>query len=266
MRYIYDNDLHIHSKLSFCSRDENQTNERILEYAKENNLKTICLTDHFWDEKVPSMRSWYFGQNLEHIKKALPLPQTEGIEFLFGCETEMDKFLTLGIAKETIDEFDFIVVPTTHLHMRGFTIDSEDNSYAKRAELWVKRLDALLNMDLPFHKMGLAHITCNLVGPTREEYLEVLKLIPENEIERLFKKSAQVGMGIELNTSALNFASAEEAPIVLKFYKIAKQCGCRFYVGSDAHHPDALDRAKSVIERVIDQLELTEDDKFHITR
>lgn len=266
MRYIYDNDLHIHSKLSSCSRDENQTNERILEYAKQNNLKTICLTDHFWDERVPTILSWYTGQNLEHVKKALPLPQSDGIEFLFGCETEMDKFLTLGIDKETIDEFDFVVVPTTHLHMRGFTYSAEDNSYEKRAELWVKRFDMLLNLDLPFHKMGLAHITCNLVGPTREEYLEVLKLIPESEMERLFKKSAQVGIGIELNTSALNFASDEEAEIALKPYKIAKKCGCKFYVGSDAHHPDALDNAKQVIENIIDLLELTEDDKFYIAR
>ncbi len=266
MRYVFDNDLHIHSKISSCSRDEKQTTERILEYAKENNLKTICLTDHFWDEKVESERSWYTGQNFEHISAALPLPQAEGIEFMFGCETEMDKFFTLGIAKETFEKFDFIVVPTTHLHFINFTIASEDNTYENRARLWVERFDALLNMDLPFHKMGLAHITCNLIGPTRAEYLEVLKLIPERGIKRLFKKAAEVGIGIEINSSALRFANEEEAEMVLKVYKIAKECGCKFYCGSDAHHPDALDIAKSVFEDIIDRLELTEDDKFHIAR
>lgn len=267
MRYIFDNDLHIHSKISSCSNDPNQSNERILEYAKENNLKTICLTDHFWDSKVEGgVGSWYERQNLEHISKALPLPQTDGIQFLFGCETEMDKFFTLGIAKESFDKFDFVVVPTTHLHMKGFTIDSEDDSYAKRADLWVKRFDALLNMDLPFHKMGLAHITCNLLGPTRAEYLEVLKLIPESEMQRLFRKSAEVGIGIELNASTLDFADENEAAIALKPYKIAKECGCKFYCGSDAHHPEHLDATKAIIEKAIDLLELTENDKFHIAR
>ena len=38
MKYIYDHDLHIHSKISACSNDPEQTCERILQYAKENNL------------------------------------------------------------------------------------------------------------------------------------------------------------------------------------------------------------------------------------
>lgn len=267
MRYIFDNDLHIHSKISSCSNDENQTPERILEYARQNNLKTICLTDHFWDSKVEGgVGSWYERQNLEHISKALPLPQADGIEFLFGCETEMDKFFTLGIAKETFDKFDFVVVPTTHLHFMNFTIDSKDDTFQRRAELWVERFDALLNMDLPFHKMGVAHLTCNLMARKREDYLEVLKLIPEAEMERLFRKAAEVGIGIELNSSTLGFADEQEQQIALKPYKIAKKCGCKFYCGSDAHHPDQLDVTKAIIEKAIDLLELTEEDKFHIEK
>ena len=262
--FVYDNDLHIHSKLSSCSNDEQQTTQRILEYAIKNNLKTICLTDHFWDEKVEGASRWYTPQNFGHISKALPLPQADGIEFLFGCETEMDKFFTLGIAKESFDKFDFIVVPTTHLHMMDFTIASQDNSYERRAKLWIERFDALLNMDLPFYKMGLAHITSSFIAPTRAEYLEVLKLIPESQMERLFIKAANVGIGIELNLSVFKLAGENE--IVLKPYRIAKKCGCKFYCGSDAHSPKHLDEAKEVFEKTIDILNLTENDKFYITK
>ena len=89
MRYVFDNDLHIHSQLASCSGDSEQTVERILEYAKSNGLRTICLTDHFWDETVPSKAGdcgwfgWYAQQNTAHIRQALPLPQSEGIRFLF---------------------------------------------------------------------------------------------------------------------------------------------------------------------------------------
>ena len=52
MRYVYDHDYHIHSYLSTCSKDENQNSERILKYALDNGLKSICITDHFWDKDV----------------------------------------------------------------------------------------------------------------------------------------------------------------------------------------------------------------------
>ena len=136
MRYSFDNDLHIHSKISLCSNDAEQTNKRILQYAKQNNLKTICLTDHFWDENVEfcEENQWYAEQNFEHISAAKPLPQADGIDFLFGCETEMDYNMNLGIGRETFDRFDFVVVPTTHFHMTGFTIpaDLKINSRKKR--------------------------------------------------------------------------------------------------------------------------------------
>lgn len=262
MKYTIDNDLHIHSKLSSCSDDPEQTTERILRYAEENGLKTICLTDHFWDESVEGASEWYKPQNYKHIEAGKPLPQSENVRFLFGCETELNRFLTLGISKEKMDLLDFIIIPTTHFHMKGYTLWEEQTlNSQRRARAWVERLNAVLEMDLPFYKIGIAHLTCGLIAPTRREYIEVLKLLPEEEMRRLFCKAAQLGVGIEINASDMNFAD-EEADAVLRPYRIAKECGCKFYLGSDAHHPADLDCAKAIFERAIDFLNLTEDDKF----
>ncbi len=264
MKYIVDNDLHIHSHISLCSSDPEQTNDRILRYAKENGLNTICLTDHFWDETVDGASDWYSKQGYGHIKAAKPLPQSEGIRFLFGCETELNSSLTLGISEEKYDTFDFIIIPTTHFHMKGYTLSEEEASSAEnRAKAWVNRFAAVLNMDLPFSKIGIAHLTCGLIAPTREEFLEVLRLIPEDEMRKLFIRAAKLGVGIELNSSDMSFAD-NEADIVLRIYKIAKECGCKFYLGSDAHHPKSLDKAKAIFERAVAMLKLTEDDKFII--
>ena len=100
MRYVYDHDLHIHSQISLCSKDPEQTPERILQYAKENGLRKICLTDHFWDETVPDTIEWYKIQNYEWIAKSLPLPRAEGIQFLFGAECEMDKDTRIGLTRD----------------------------------------------------------------------------------------------------------------------------------------------------------------------
>ena len=148
--------------------------------------------------------------------------------------------------------------------MSGFTLSAEEGASAEnRAAAWIKRFDAVLNMNLPFHKVGIAHLTCGLIAPTRDMYLETLKLIPSTEMERLFTKAAKLGVGIELNASDMNFAD-EEAETVLRPYKIAKECVCKFYLGSDAHHPNKFSKVKSIFERAIDLLGLTEDDKFKI--
>ena len=262
MRYIFDNDLHIHSHISLCSNDPAETTGAILDYAVKNKLKTIVLTDHFWDESVPGAENFgfYRDQNYAHIAAALPLPTHEGVRFLFGCETELDKNLTLGVAKEHFDRFAFIVIPTTHLHMGGFTCLGDEDA-AERAKLWVDRFDAVLDMELPFYKVGIAHLTCSLMA--RGNYLEVLRLIPDSELERVFSRAAKAGVGIELNfdENELYYPDAD-LETIMRPYRIAKKAGCRFYFASDAHHPATLDAEKAKAERVIDLLGLTEDDKF----
>lgn len=263
MRYIVDHDFHIHSQLSLCSGDPEQTPERILQYAKDNGLKTICLTDHFWDGDVFTPPEWYDIQNLKWIKKALPLPQAEGIRFLFGCETEFDHNFTLGLAPHNYDEFDFIVVPTTHMHMRPFVISHEDyDNLERRTQVWAERVDRLLDLPLPFHKVGIAHLTCKLIaGADHEQYLTMLDSIPESTLEYLFTKAAAKGVGIELNRDDMVFAD-EEADTVLRPYRVAKRCGCKFFLGSDVHRAETFAIVKDIFERAIDLLDLKESDKF----
>jgi histidinol phosphatase-like PHP family hydrolase len=265
MRFTFDHDYHIHSWISDCSRDPEQTPERILRYAQENGLGKICLTDHFWDSNVPGASDWYAFQNFDWISRAMPLPQTDDVEFLFGCETDLDKFMTVGVAPDMFDKFAFVIIPTTHLHMQGFTIAEEDAATLEgRANMWLRRLEGLLAMDLPFHKIGIAHLTCSLIVPgDREGYLKLLDMLPEGDLVRLFTRAAEVGVGIELNSYDMKFAD-NEADTVLRMYRIAKHCGCKFYCGSDAHHPEGLDEAKAAFERAIDLLDLQEEDKFHI--
>ena len=265
MRFKVDHDFHIHSHLSACSNHPEQTPENILAYAKKNGLRKICLTDHFWDEKVPGASDWYKPQNFAHITKALPLPQAEGISFYFGCESDMDKNFTIGVSAERAKEFDFIIVPTTHMHMTGFTLSEEDaKSCERRAELWVKRFDALLDSSMPFGKVGLAHITCSLINyqkQSKEDLLKTLRLLPANEIHRLFARAKDKGLAIEINMADMNrdITDSEE---VMRVYRIAKHQGCKFYLGSDAHKPAELAIAKDVFERAVDLIGLEESDKF----
>ena len=262
MKYIVDHDLHIHTYLSLCSGDPEQTPARIVQYAKEKELSTVCLTDHYWDESIPGASEWYQKSNYARIRESLSFMPPRDVTFLFGCETEMDKHFRLGIGEKMLSRFDFIVVPTTHLHMEGFTIDEKDFSADRRAELYVKRLDALLSMSLPFEKIGIAHLTCPLIDP-KGGALKVLNKISDGTLRELFLRVAEKGAGVELNFNASAY-TGEELQSVLRPYRIAKEAGCRFYFGSDAHHPDKLLTAKSNFIRIATLLHLEEEDKFTV--
>ena len=82
-------------------------------------------------------------------------------------------------------------------------------------------------------------------------------------MQKLFTEAAKVGIGIELNAHAIHFTD-EEAELTLLPYRIAKDCGCKFYCGSDTHEVDQFSFAIPRLERAVECLDLTEDDKFII--
>ncbi len=260
MRFLIDGDYHIHSRLSYCSKHKQQTKENILSYAIENHYKKIVLTDHVWDTLVSHRGGFYEGQDVPYIASSLPLPQAEGVEFLFGCETDMDERGVIGLSPTNISLFDFIIVPTTHFSM----IFGSEVSFAARAEAYVRRLDALLSSDLPFGKVGLAHATCPMIGRRGsyyEDHLDILDLVPDRELSRLFAGAAERGLAIELNFLPFRYTE-EELPRLLRPYRIAKEEGCRFYFGSDAHAPKDLREAPRNFARIVELLSLEESDKF----
>ena len=265
MKYVFDHDFHIHSQVSSCSRDPGQTNERILQYAEEEGLHTIVLADHFWDESIPGASKWYSKQDYPHICQAKPLPQSEKVKFLFGCETEMDKYMTVGCSVERMKDFSFVVIPTTHFHMEGFTLSEEQlETPQTRAKAWVDKFEALMEQDLPFHKIGIAHLTCGLIWKgDRAKYLETIDSIPVEDMHRLFAKAAKLGIGIEINPGNMKYAE-EEKDILLRPFRIAKEEGCKFYCGTDAHTGKEFADVRRWFERGIADLELTEDDKLII--
>ena len=259
MRYVVDHDFHIHSTISPCCHDENQTPEAILEYALKNGYKKACLTNHLWDENVESEAQWHEKQRFECLKSVLPLPQAEGVQFLFGAEADMDYNYVLGVSEETMKQLDFIAIPTTHMHLAGNTVRKKIETPEEGAEIWLLRLNALLEKSLPWHKIGIAHLTCGHIFGSRTP--EVIKLLKDEALYNVFSDCACKGVGIELNMKTLAM-NEEEKKILLRPYYIAKDCGCKFYLGSDAHKTQALETAKENFEDIITLLNLTEKDKF----
>lgn len=263
MKYIINHDFHIHSTVSGCCKDPLQTPERILTYAMENGFDKICLTNHFWDEAVESEAEWSEKHGCKCLTSVLPLPEAEGIDFLFGAELDMDYNDILGISPERLNQLDFATVATTHMHLAGNTVKEKIKSPEEAAAIWLGKIRKLLSYDLPFHKMGLAHLTSGHI--LKEKTPEVIRLLKDEELYNIFSLCSEKGIGIELNMKTI-FSSEEEKDIMLRPYFIAKDCGCKFYMGSDSHKTEALLSAKANFERAITLLDLQESDKFPLAK
>ena len=271
MCYIVDHDFHIHSGGSMCSGDPNQTPARILRYAAEEGFSAVALTDHFWDETVPMLQGgwgpdFYTSQNWAHITKQLPLPAHEGIRFLFGAEVDMTLDGAIGISPARLAQMDFLLISLSHFHMTDFTIREADAATAEgRAAVLLTKLETLLTYDLPWRKIGLAHLTGpKLSGGDADNHCAILRLMQGERLTAIFRSIAEKGMGIELNTATFRFGTDAEEAAVVAFYAHAKECGCKFYFGSDAHGEGHFLTHRERGQRMADALGLTEADIFRV--
>lgn len=263
MMFPIDHDLHTHTQLSLCSGDPAQTAERLLTHAKENNYTVQCVTDHFWDELVPGPSGFYAPQDLAHVKESLPLPQDDRVKMVFGCETEFVGGKKFALHPSHYDEFDFIVIPPNHFHMKGFTRPECYDTEEKIADLFTERLEEISLLDLPFHKVGIAHMVCSLIFPEGDE-CKVYRSVEEKRFRTVMNRFAQLGAGIEINAGCFGKMTGGNEADYLRLYRLAKEEGCKFYLASDAHHPKELDLIQKYAARVITALGLTEEHLFRI--
>ncbi len=266
MQYQIDHDLHMHSFISPCAgHDPRQTPAAILAYGVTAGLCLVCVTDHIWDKNGPGDCMLWRGDGLdfEKAEELLPLPQSPKCRFLFGIEADLDNDGNLAVTEKDYDRFDFIIVSPSHMHICPPAVDeTADRTLAEiYQEAYQKGIKQILAMNLPFEKCGIAHFSTSLA--CKQDPVGLFDAFSDEEYEDLFGEIAKRGMGVELNLDG-SYLTADEESLQhhLRPYRIAKQMGCTFYLGGDAHTPDSMDLFVPRSKRVVEALGLTEDDKF----
>lgn len=255
-----NHDIHLHTRLSACCHDERMTADAVLAHAVKKGYDTICFTDHCWDSAAPGASSWYAPQNVEHVFSAGPLPESKDVRVLMGCETEYCGGSKLGLSRAAFDRFDFVVIPPNHFHMENFVRSIEINTPEAIAELLLTRLEQLQQLDLPWRKIGIAHISCGLLNPYGA-VTEVFRHLPSERLEKIFRIFAQRGTGIELNASCFPSKAPEDFTEIMRPYHIARDAGCKFYFSSDAHKLESLE-IDALLAPVIADLQLTQEQLY----
>lgn len=233
---IVEHDAHVHTTLSACCSDPLATPANILARAAEAGLKTIGFADHLWDSAVPGASDWYRPQDLAHvlqIRRQIPT-DTHGVRVLVGCETEYCGGGKVGISPEAARQLDFVLIPFSHTHMKGFVVP-ESMTVDDLPRLLVQRFREVLDLGIA---TGIAHPFMPLAFM---EHLDaIMAQVPDGELEDCFGRAAERHISIEIQPGMFPGPGGGQKgglhdETFLRVMGVALRCGCLFHFASDAH-------------------------------
>ena len=237
-------DLHCHTNLSACAKRES-TLSVMLGALKSAGVSVAGIANHLWDSGVPGSSGWYAPQNMEHVRSiraeydALSPEERSGIKLYFGCETEYVGQGRVALKEENAPLFDFVLVPPHHFHMKDFVRPAELEDASKIRKLMFERF--LECCAIPF-VFGLAHPLMVLGYPGRVD--EILSGFRDDEYRELFTAAAEKNKSVEINICALFQEIRRDGDGLpaeyVRMMTVARECGCRFHLGSDAHDTPRL--------------------------
>jgi histidinol phosphatase-like PHP family hydrolase len=212
--------------------------EHYVATARKLGLTKIGFSDHFGDGNIPGARGFYRAHPFEHnaqLKAELAAVNEPGLKLYFGCETEYHTpRREVGITEAEAEQFDFVVVPNSHTHMMMPKDFYEP--YEKHKEFMIEAYNNILDCNVSRYILSMAHPFEAVCCPYDNKIL--MKLMSDDEYKRLFDRTAEKGIAIEINTSGKAGLSEQEIydSEPFRLYRIAKECGCKFTFGSDSHN------------------------------
>ena len=260
-----NHDFHIHTTLSLCA-NETATVENYLAKAKKLGLKKLGFSNHFWDSAISGASDWYQQQDYEHVvrlKSELDRVIGEDVKTYFGCETEYDPVHHgVALTEETAEKFDFILVPNSHTH--AMMPKDFYQPYQKHVDFMVQAYNEILDSNVSKYITAIAHPFEAVACPYDRTIL--IDMISDDCFKRMFTKSAKKDVAYEINVASMKKMTDVQIAdsSQMRMFKLAKECGCKFIFGSDAHNAEAHRSYVHYVNLVADLLKLREDDVVKI--
>lgn len=256
-------DLHIHTYLSDCANKQAFMSDYV-KSAKDIGLSYIGFADHAWDENIKGASSWYQKQPFSRLssrKAELQSIDTEGLKVLLGAEGEFANLL-LGIGDSAFEYVDYVIVPHSHTHMKGFVLPDECVGHPeKHANYLIKSFISLCRHEMHSSFFGIAHPMLP-IGMNKEQTAEIYSYITDTMLSECASAAKESGVALEVNLSSLKEIPPEESDnfCVNRFFIACKRAGCKFFLGSDAHSVGALAKYHADKELRIASIGLNESD------
>lgn len=253
-------DFHIHTNLSICA-NETATLENYIKIAEKLGLTKIGISNHFWDSDIDGAFDFYKTQDFEHISKIrseIEKAASPDLKIYFGAEAEYDpKHRDVSVTERTAERLEYLLVPNSHTHI---TMPREYyQPYQKHVDYMIEAYNDIISSRVSRYITAVAHPFQAVACPYDNEIL--INMISDDTFKRLFDKTARKGIAFEINVCSMRSKTHDriENCAQIRMFRLAKECGCQFIFGSDAHNTSAHDTYSNA-QFVAELLELSEKD------
>ena len=260
-----DHDLHIHTRLSPCCTDENQTPPQILSICRTLGLRKIGFANHAWLNCRPAPADWApnetgFAALAQEIAAETPPPV-----ILCGCEADTLGPGRFSISRPFAASLDYVILAANHFHFRDLVDQPPVITPAGIG-------DHLVRMFLTAVRSGLADIIPHVFMPMGywEFYESGVAAIRDELFLEVFEEAAAAGVAIEVTAVYLppppgGTRRTWNIATPLRVLTLAKQAGCKFTLGTDSHSLSTLPHLQR-LEPLVRQLALEPEDLHPIAR
>ena len=268
----YCNDLHVHTNLSVCApRDSYASN--YIPYCKEENVKVLGFVNHVYNRKrmaeehpefkgTPGEYPLLIRDEVEGLKA-----KNKDIKILLGCEAETVYNGEFLVSHEESKLYDYVFLAPSHIcNMLGeydyLNLDTPD----KLRDFMLMRFKDACKIQLAV-PTAICHPLYPIGSPFEQE---VVDGITELELEECFKLAKENNKAIEVHACLFRKGTKHDddgiSPSYLRMLSVAKECGCKFFLGTDAHSVDGFLGTHAKLLKACDYLGIGEDDLWEVGR
>ncbi|MDD3117604.1 MAG: PHP domain-containing protein [Victivallales bacterium] len=260
-----NHDLHLHTRLSPCCTDVNQTIPNLVAAARQMGLRKIGMADHAWLQSDTVPAGWQPNRAGFAVRNRAIAAITPPPVVLRGCEAD-----TFGPGRFSIDRrfaarCDYVILAANHFHFRAL-VDQPTTVTPQGVG------DHMIRMFLAAVRSHLANIIPHVFMPMGywEYYEPAIAAIPDKIFLEVFQETAAADVAVEITPVYLppppgGIRRTWNLATPLRVLTLARQAGCRFVFGSDAHALVAMSQLRQ-LSPLIQALALEEKDLHPLAR
>jgi len=242
---IFDTDLHVHTCLSPCGKDEMLPRD-IIKTAVDRGITRLAITDHFYPFTDLSTLDQVRADVLAACRRL-----NGSLKVFFGCEAEIMAPGKAAGSPDIARKLDFIMAGATHFQNAGIT---EFPKYADDHDTARYILDVFAYaVSLPWVD-SIAH---PFFVPPSVCSGEIVNLLQDSQLLPALESARQNNVAMEISRRV--FHTPEQLRFARRFYSLCKQVGLKFTIGSDAHQLSDIGNVR-ILEPFIAELGLARQD------